>query len=189
MSTNTKLPGIDAARDTLGLSLEEVADAVRANPSTLYRWRSGDATPNDASIERLRRLEELSDEVRRSLAPAQTALWLNAAASVFGGRSPREMICQGRAETVLGALLSHRQLFRALRSAEGGRSSFADLMDREDLSLSTKAALALIDRRIEELVAELQTEDSSRAGAEAFETQPSVKIRGRRPPGGVAQRS
>lgn len=176
MATAANLPGIDTARDVLGLSLEEIADAVNSNPSTLYRWRTGEATPNRASVERLNRLEELSAEIRRSLERSQTAFWLDAPVSIFGGLSPREMIRCGRVETVLGALLSHRHLIRALRTADRGRSGFADLMERDDLPLSTKAALVLVDRQIEDLVAEMQTDESSRAAEEAFSVRPKVKI-------------
>jgi transcriptional regulator with XRE-family HTH domain len=185
----TNLPGIDTARDVLGLSFEEIADAVNANPSTLYRWRTGEATPNQASMERLNRLEELSAEIRRSLERAQTEFWLDAPVSVFDGLSPREMILCGRAETVLGALLSHRQLFRALRAADQGRTGFSDLLARDDLSLSTKAALALVDRQIDELMVEMQTEASSRAAEEAFKARPRVKLAAQKIPDSAARDS
>jgi transcriptional regulator with XRE-family HTH domain len=176
MPTKTHLPGIDAARDVLGLSLEEIARAVQTNPSTLYRWREGETTPNQASLDRLRRLEELAGEIEQALEPEQVAYWLDTPAAVFGGRSPREMIYKGRVETVLGALLSHSHLLRALEAAERGKTGFADLMARDDLSLSAKAALALLDQQIEDLVQGMQTDEARAAAAKAFVTPPRVRI-------------
>ena len=175
MPTKTHLPGIDAAQEVLGLSLDEIARAVRADPSTLYRWREG-GTPTQAYLDRLMRLQELAEEVERALGHDQIAYWLDASASVFGGRSPREMICEGRSETVLGALLSHNQLLRALDTAERGETGFAHLLARDDLSLSAKAALALLDQRVDDLVAGMQTPAARVAAANAFATTPRVKI-------------
>jgi transcriptional regulator with XRE-family HTH domain len=176
MPTETHLPGIDAAREVLGLSLEEIARAVQTNPSTLYRWREGDTTPNQASLDRLRRLEELAREIEQALAPEQTAYWLDTPASVFGGRSPREMIRDGRTETVLGALLSHGHVLRVLEAAERGEAGFAELMARNDLSLSARAALALLDQQVEGLVRGMQTDEARAAAAKAFATPPRVRI-------------
>jgi transcriptional regulator with XRE-family HTH domain len=99
MPTTTDLPGIEAAREVLGLSLEEIARAVQTNPSTLYRWREVESTPNRSSQDRLKRLDELAAEIDRALDPEQIPYWLDAPASIFEGRSPREMVLEGRVET------------------------------------------------------------------------------------------
>jgi transcriptional regulator with XRE-family HTH domain len=176
MTAKTYEPAIEAAREVLGLSLEEIARAVQTNPSTLYRWREGKFTPNQVSLDRLSRLQELAGEIEKALQPEQIPYWLGAPASVFGGRSPREMIRGGRVETVLGALLSHAHVLRALESAERGETGFAELMSRDDLSLSTKAALALLDQQIEDLVQEMQTAETRAAATNAFATRPRVRI-------------
>lgn len=178
MAANTHLSGIDAARETLGLSIEEVARALCTNPSTLYRWREEGTTPNETSLERLRRLEELTEEIQQALEPDQIDFWLDSPAPVFGGRSPRMMIREGRSETVLGALLSHRHLLRTLAEAERGGSGFAELIAREDMPLSARAALALLDQRIEGLVQSMRTPESRAAASRAFETPPRVRIAG-----------
>jgi transcriptional regulator with XRE-family HTH domain len=177
MPTKTRLPGIDAAQEVLGLSLDEIARALRVVPSTLYRWREGGA-PNQAYLDRLVRLEELAAELEHALGRDHVASWLDAPAPVFGGRSPREMIRDGRSETVLGALLSHNQLLRTLEKAERGEGGFAHLLARGDLSLSAKAALALLDQRIEALVEGMQTPEARTAAAKAFATAPKVRIGG-----------
>jgi transcriptional regulator with XRE-family HTH domain len=180
MPTTTDLPGIEAAREVLGLSLEEIARAVQTNPSTLYRWREGESTPNRSSQDRLKRLDELATEIDRALDPEQISYWLDAPASIFEGRSPREMVLEGRVETVLGALLSHGHVLRALEAAERGQTGFADLMARDDLSLATKGALALLDRQLEDLVWGMQTAEARAAAARAYGTKPSARMRAAR---------
>jgi hypothetical protein len=175
MHMKTQLPGIDAGQEVLGLSLEEIARAVRADASTLYRWREG-SIPTQAYLDRLTRLQELAEEIGRAFAPYQVPYWLNSPAPTFGGKSPREMIRDGRSETVLGALMSLTHLFRALDMAEQGQSGFADLMARSDLSLSTRAALALLDQQVDDLVGGMQTQEARAAAAMAFSTAPRVRI-------------
>jgi hypothetical protein len=51
-----------------------------------------------------------------------------------------------------------------------------DRLSREELPAATKAALALVDEQIEDLVAAMQTDEASAAAAHAFETAPRVKI-------------
>ncbi|HEX2202651.1 MAG TPA: hypothetical protein VHG91_05120 [Longimicrobium sp.] len=180
MATTTHFPGIDAAQEVLGLSLDEIARALQVAPSTLYRWREG-GTPNPASLDRLLRLDELAEEIRQALRPDQVAAWLDAPASLFDGRSPRKMICEGRVETVLGTLMSHNHLLRALDTAERGDGGFARLLARGDLPLSTRAALALLDQQVDDLVQAMQTPEARAAAAEAFATPPRVRIGGSTP--------
>jgi hypothetical protein len=119
MSTGSRLAGIEAVRETLGLTLEEIAASVRADYATLYRWREG-ATPSLVFRDRLDRLQELAEEVVR-IAGRERVAWLDTPAGVLGGKTPREMIVAGRAETVLGALLSCRHLLAMQGGSRGTR--------------------------------------------------------------------
>jgi hypothetical protein len=105
MKTEATLPGIDLARSVLGLNYEEIAAAVMTDPSTLYRWRQGH-TPTAVYLSRLERLDELVEEIRRTMCPEAVAPWLERPVPAFDGKTPRELIKSGRSETVLGALLS-----------------------------------------------------------------------------------
>jgi transcriptional regulator with XRE-family HTH domain len=87
MTTKTDLPGIDAAQEVLGLTIEEIAQAVRANPSTLYRWREG-GTPSQGFLDRLMRLEDLAAAIQQAFKGQDVARWLNAPTRVFQGKSP-----------------------------------------------------------------------------------------------------
>ncbi len=105
MSTTTALPGIDLARSVLALNYDEIARAILTDPSTLYRWRQGQS-PTAIYLSRLERLDELAREIQRTMRPEVIPRWLDRPIPAFDGRTPREMIHDGRSETVLGALLS-----------------------------------------------------------------------------------
>jgi hypothetical protein len=105
MKSEAALPGIDAARSTLGLNFEEIASAILTDPSTLYRWRQGQ-TPTATYLSRLERLDELVKEIRRTVQPDAVSDWLNRPIPAFDGKTPRTLILNGRSETVLGALLT-----------------------------------------------------------------------------------
>ncbi|MQA92207.1 MAG: hypothetical protein GEU90_18605 [Gemmatimonas sp.] len=177
MSTSTVRAGLDTIREVLGLTLEEIARAVGVNYTTLYRWQIG-ATPNPGErfVSSVARLEELAAELSRALDIHEREAWLNSPASIFDGRSPREMLLEGRAETLLGALLSHRHILEALERTESVQQGFAELLSRHDLSLSKRAALALLDQQIDDAVRGMQTASSRASAAEAFERPPRVRI-------------
>jgi hypothetical protein len=175
MATKTGLPGLQAAQEVLGLSLEEIARAIEVNESTLYRRRVSGALTGK-NVERLRRLEEFAVDVDHALPRGTVAYWLDAPASVFSGKSPREMIREGRIDLVHGALLATMHLIRSLAAVDQGASGFAELLSKEQLPVATKAALVLVDEQIEDMVAAMQTDEASAAAARAFETAPRVKI-------------
>lgn len=176
MGTETKLPGVDAARNVLGLSLEEIARSVRVDYSTLYRAREG-RSPNAGFLDRLEQLEELAGEIQRALSQDMVAEWMETPASVFGGRTPREMVLAGRAATVMGALLSYNHLFNTLADAEERKSFFlSEVPGAERLPVATIAALAMLDADIESMVARMQTPESREARHEALRTRPKVRL-------------
>jgi hypothetical protein len=176
MGTETRLPGVDAAREVLGLSLEEIARSVRVDYSTLYRARGG-RSPNAGFLDRLEQLEELAGEIRHALSQDLVAEWLETPASVFGGRTPREMVLAGRVETVLGALLSYQHLFGSLAGVEKRKPFFLS----EDpgtgrLPMATVAALAMLDADIDAMVARMQNPEARKARHEALRTRPRVRL-------------
>lgn len=106
MDTDTPtLPGIEAAQRVMRLSMDEVARAVQAEPSTLYRWNKGQ-TPTAIYLSRLERLDELAREIQNTMRPEVIPDWMQRSIPAFDGRTPRDMILAGRAETVLGLLLT-----------------------------------------------------------------------------------
>jgi len=96
---------VDRARTILGLTQSEIADALRANESTLHRWRTGESRPTAVYATRLAALNDLIDAIQLlARTPSEMARWLNTPDAAFGGRTPRHLIRDGRCEFVLGAL-------------------------------------------------------------------------------------
>lgn len=108
--TTDTLPGIETAQQVLGLNLDEVARAVLTDPSTLYRWRRGQM-PTAVYLSRLERLDDLAREIQKTMRAETIPAWLDRAIPMFDGRTPRELVLEGRAETVLGALISFNNGF------------------------------------------------------------------------------
>jgi hypothetical protein len=105
MSTTTTLPGMELAREVLGLDYGEIARAVQADESTRYRWRQGGA-PTAVYLNRLQRLDDLAREIQRTMRRERIPEWLMRPIAALGDATAKEMILAGRAETVLGMLIS-----------------------------------------------------------------------------------
>jgi hypothetical protein len=105
MSTTTTIPGFDLGREVLGLDNGEIARAVQADESTLYRWRQGSA-PTAVYLSRLERLDELAREIQRTVRPDAIPAWLDRPIPALAGATAKETILAGRSETLLGMLIS-----------------------------------------------------------------------------------
>lgn len=102
-----ELRAVEQAHDLLGLTYAEVARAIRADESTIHRWRSGDSVPSPVFLDRLDALGELLGELRRTVKDQVTArYWLDRKVPVLQGRTPREVLLAGRIERLTGLLTS-----------------------------------------------------------------------------------
>lgn len=102
-----QLRAVEQAHDLLGLTYAEVARAIKADESTVHRWRSGDSEPSPIFLDRLDALGELLTELRRTVRDQATArYWLDRAVPALGGRTPRELLFAGRIERLTGILMS-----------------------------------------------------------------------------------
>ena len=100
------LPGIESGSEYLGLTLKQVAQAVKADESTLHRWRSG-VPPSPVFLSRLEALDELVDEMRTTFRDIEAARrWLKRPVPGLDGRTPWEVVLEGRAEKLSGMLLA-----------------------------------------------------------------------------------
>jgi putative toxin-antitoxin system antitoxin component (TIGR02293 family) len=98
------LPGIDQAREYLGLTLKQIAQAVKADESTLHRWRSG-VSPSPVFLARLEALDELAKEMRSTFRSREAAReWLQRPVPALEDRRPLDLILAGKAEVLTGML-------------------------------------------------------------------------------------
>jgi hypothetical protein len=99
---------VEQVHEDLGIQLKQIATIIGADESTLHRWLSG-ATPRGPRKvyrSRLVALQEFYTELRdafRTLGAARR--WLHEERlPAFGGRTPLEMLLDGKLERVTGLL-------------------------------------------------------------------------------------
>lgn len=95
---------IEDAHEYLGLSYQKLAEALRADESTLHRWRSG-GEPSPVFAARIEALDELLGEMRETFRDPEAARrWLGRAVPALKNATPAELIAQGRLEILTGVL-------------------------------------------------------------------------------------
>jgi ribosome-binding protein aMBF1 (putative translation factor) len=97
----TPSEALDTLKKSLGLSEEELAQALNSNRRTLQRWRAGTAYPQRQARQRLAELLSLLDRVRRVLKrQAAVRKWFQSETHYLGGITPAEAIRVGRLDRV-----------------------------------------------------------------------------------------
>jgi len=95
---------IENAHEYLGLSYQKLAEAIKADESTLHRWRGG-GEPSPVFAARLEALEEFLDELKETFRRGQDArAWLGTEVQALKGRRPIDLISEGRLEVLTGQL-------------------------------------------------------------------------------------
>ena len=97
---------VEALHDRFGFTYRELAGAVHADEATLHRWRKGTgAAPSPVYLARLAALRAFVEELGRTFRRGEdAAAWLDRAAPVFGGETPRALILAGHVDRVTGVL-------------------------------------------------------------------------------------
>lgn len=104
-ATIAHLPAVDDAHTTLGLTYKQVANILRADESTLQRWRTGTTEPSPVFLSRLESLDELVREIRATFKRTGSARrWLDSRVAAFGDQRPLDLLLGGRIERVTAAL-------------------------------------------------------------------------------------
>lgn len=115
-----ELAAIPRAHDTLGLSYQSIAEALRADETTLHRWRRGHSAPSPVFLARLAALASLVDAVERlSLDRDASRRWLDAPVPALDGATAREVLASGRVGILAGVLLAHERLADETSRAPG----------------------------------------------------------------------
>jgi uncharacterized protein (DUF2384 family) len=95
---------IENAHEYLGLSYQKIAEAIKADESTLHRWRGG-GEPSPVFAARIEALEEFLDELKETFRRGQDAReWLGTEVQALKGRRPIDLIGEGRLEVLTGLL-------------------------------------------------------------------------------------
>ncbi len=102
-----QLATIEEAHDALGLSYREIAQVLKANESTLHRWRSGEVEPSPVFLDRLEALQEFLTELRRTFKDADAAQrWLSREVPALDSQIPLQLLLEGRIERLTAGLIA-----------------------------------------------------------------------------------
>ena len=96
---------ITSVRESLKFSDADIGTVLGANERTVRCWEALEEVPDEKqratlrTVEELRRLLELAFKSRK-----EAHIWLQSSVNVFGGLTPKAMICSGEARRVLDVL-------------------------------------------------------------------------------------
>ena len=97
----TPRQALDALEEGIGLSEDEVAQALGTSRRTLQRWRVGTAYPQQAMRQRLGALIDLMQQVQGTFEGAEAPRrWFHNPSRYMGGVTPAEAIRVGRLDRV-----------------------------------------------------------------------------------------
>jgi transcriptional regulator with XRE-family HTH domain len=101
---STDLESLQKTGERLGLGLQDLADIVGVDQSTLYRWRQGTSAPRAIVLTRMEQIGEAFAMLRRLFqGPDLARQWLHESkpASLGGDVTPLEVMRAGRVDRVL----------------------------------------------------------------------------------------
>ena len=95
---------LESIKDKGGLLLVDVANVLGTRPETVSRWNQGRAFPHPATERLLLELEWIVDQLSDFYEPKEARMWLFSRQKLFDGKSPAELISEGKTEEVLAAI-------------------------------------------------------------------------------------
>lgn len=101
----TPRQALDTLEKSLGMSEDDLAQALDSNRRSLQRWRAGAAYPQQLARQRLAELLRLQERARatfRGRDPVRR--WFHSESRYLGGMTPAEAVRVGRVDRVEAAL-------------------------------------------------------------------------------------
>ena len=93
---------LDAIMDSFQVNNRELAELLKATPSTVSRWRSGEASPSADRLKPVLALNYVAEQMAQYYEPDDARMWLyRPNAQLKGSKTPAEMIEEGRTDEVL----------------------------------------------------------------------------------------
>ncbi len=87
-----------------GLFLVDIANVLGTRPETVSRWNQGRAFPHANTERLLLELEWIVDQLADFYSPKEARMWLFSRQKLFDGKSPADLISDGKTEQVLDAI-------------------------------------------------------------------------------------
>lgn len=79
----------------------DVANLLRARPETVSRWNQGKAFPQPDAERMLLQLEYIVDQLSDIYEPTDARLWIYSPQRLLAGRTPADLIQEGRSQEVI----------------------------------------------------------------------------------------
>jgi hypothetical protein len=95
---------LESIKDKGGLLLVDVANVLGTRPETVSRWNQDRAFPHPATERLLLELEWIVDQLSDFYEPKEARMWLFSRQKLFDGKTPAELISEGKTEEVLAAI-------------------------------------------------------------------------------------
>ena len=96
---------LEHLRSSLGISYEELAQALGTDRKTVYRWIADETFPRAQNRVRLDALEALATRLDETFKSREGAVaWMHAPSGYFGGLRPIDALLRGRIDAVDAAL-------------------------------------------------------------------------------------
>lgn len=90
-------------RDTLNLTLKEIAHLISVDQRTVFRWEAGKNPPSRAVWHKLEKLQFLASVTSEALNrdPKRVQEWLHEPSEALGGWSPGHLLREGDLDTLV----------------------------------------------------------------------------------------
>lgn len=96
---------IQMAGEELGLTLKEVASALKIHPRTIYRYKNHENAPSPDVRDRLAKLREISQLLDEVFSDQEAQLsWLYRSVPMLRGQRPIDRIRKGELDEVISIL-------------------------------------------------------------------------------------
>ncbi|TAK36890.1 MAG: DUF2384 domain-containing protein [Chloroflexota bacterium] len=96
---------IEQILSEFGLTPDDLARALKANPRSVERWRVGGTYPQHGARNRLAELVALHHHIRETFSSPEAArTWIHTANRYLGGMTPADAMRVGRFDVVESAL-------------------------------------------------------------------------------------
>lgn len=92
---------LDSIREKGGMKHVDVANLLGTRPETVSRWNQGKAYPHSSTERALLELEYIIDQLNDFYEPNEARHFIFARQKLLAGRSPAELIKEGRIDEVL----------------------------------------------------------------------------------------
>lgn len=103
-TTNAIARRLGAIQDKGALHSVEIANLLGLRPETVSRWNQGKAFPRPDAQRQLLALEYIVDQLSDFYEPREARLWLFSPQRLFAGKTPADLIQQGRTDEVIRAI-------------------------------------------------------------------------------------